>query len=101
MLESTWELEIAEYLDASDIQWIRPTPLQWIDVTGKSRLYYPDFYLPEYDVYLDPKNPYCMQKDIEKMTYIRKRYNVQYGGLAHIRNIVLCILLASTDSSVR
>ena len=30
-------------------------------------LYYPDFYLPDYNVYLDPKNSFLIKKDKEKI----------------------------------
>jgi hypothetical protein len=82
VLESTWELKVAEELDRLTIRWIRPKPIKWIDGLGKSRLYYPDFYLEEYDVFLDPKNPYCMVKDMEKMQCIESLgYKVVFGDI--------------------
>lgn len=32
------------------------------DDDGKQRRYVPDFYLPKYDLYLDPKNDYLIKK---------------------------------------
>ena len=34
---------------------------------GKRRHYFPDFYLPKYDLYLDPKNDYLITKDKVKI----------------------------------
>jgi hypothetical protein len=51
-----------------------------LDSTGKQRNYYPDFYLPEHDLYLDPKNPYAMKQDLEKMTAIASKVNIIYGN---------------------
>ena len=79
-LESSWELEIAQFLDENNIEWIRPKYIIWIDSTGKHRNYYPDFYLPSIDLYLDPKNPYAMAQDIEKMNYISSKVNLLYGN---------------------
>ena len=63
MLESSYELAVAQDLDANNIKWVRPKRFYWVDDTGKRRHYTPDFYLPEYDVYLDPKNSYLIEID--------------------------------------
>lgn len=87
-LESTWELKIAELLDSFSISWDRPDPIPWVDKEGTSRLYYPDFYLPAYDVYLDPKNPYCMSRDTDKLAYVGKIIRLVCGNLSHIQGYV-------------
>jgi hypothetical protein len=81
LLESSWEVKIAKLLDIKKIQWIRPTPMKWVDDKNKSHLYYADFYLPKYNVYLDPKNPYCMQLDQKKMKYFETRITLIYGHI--------------------
>lgn len=51
--------------------WIRPkTGFIWTDEGNK---YYPDFYLPDYDVYLDPKNSYLQLKDKVKILEAQRR----------------------------
>lgn len=80
-LDSSWEIKVAEYLDSRNINWIRPNPIPY-DLNGRSRKYYPDFYLPEYDLYLDPKNPYRMSKDKEKLEQVAKKINLIYGDLS-------------------
>jgi len=89
ILESSWELKIANLLIDCNINWIRPKPLSWKDENNKEHLYYPDFYLVDYDVYLDPKNPYCIQKDEEKMKYILDSgYQVIYGDISIVEKYI-------------
>jgi hypothetical protein len=86
VLESSWEKDVALYLDQKDIKWNRPKPIKWVDSNNKKHLYYPDFYLEEYNLYLDPKNEYCMQKDKEKMKVVSKDINVVYGNIEYVLN---------------
>jgi hypothetical protein len=72
-LDSSWEETLAIRLDNLGIQWIRPdTPTKWVDKNGNERNYFPDFYLLDYDVYLDPKNPYAYKSQQEKIDVILK-----------------------------
>ena len=66
-LDSTYELKVAVELDKNNILWERPKPLQYTDELKDERYYYPDFYLSEYDVYLDPKNDFLIQHDTDKI----------------------------------
>jgi predicted nucleic acid-binding Zn ribbon protein len=84
VLESSWELKVAELLDEKNIKWVRPSSLTWIDGLGNHRQYYPDFYLTEHDLYLDPKNIYCMGLDKDKLEYIEKNVNIKYGDINYI-----------------
>ena len=88
MLESSWEFRVATRLDELQIKWIRPDPIPWEDSSGKTRLYYPDFYLPGIDTYLDPKNPYCMKLDEEKMRIISSQVQLIFGPIEHILNFI-------------
>lgn len=91
LLESSWEVEIAELLLDNDIRWVRPKFIKWMDSTSKVRRYFPDFYLPEYDLYLDPKNPYCMKIDAEKMEAVSKLINIEYGHVDYIKEVILSL----------
>lgn len=73
--DSTWEVEVAKILDKNSIKWIQPKPLKWVDDEGKKHNYFSDFYLPDYDLYLDPKNDYCIKVQKEKLKYIEKHYS--------------------------
>ena len=84
-LDSSFELHVAKSLDENNIKWIRPTYFIWIDKDGKDHRYYPDFYLPEYDVYLDPKNDWLITNinskfgitDTEKIHMVEKQNNIK------------------------
>lgn len=80
-LDSSWELIVAEKLDELRIKWHRPLPLVWFDSTGKSRKYYSDFYLDEYKIYIDPKNPYRIKCDEEKLNYFNGKIQLIYGDV--------------------
>lgn len=88
VLESSWELKVVERLDELNISWIRPNPREWFDKEGKSRLYYPDFYLTDYNIYLDPKNPYCMSLDKDKIAYFDGLIKLIVGDLELVLDFV-------------
>lgn len=50
-LDSSWELKVALSLDEHGIRWDRPKYFRLKD----GRRYTPDFYLPDFEIYLDPK----------------------------------------------
>lgn len=54
-LRGTWELEVAKYLDQSGIEWTNKVQPFDYRFEGKQRLYFPDFYLPELDMYIEVK----------------------------------------------
>lgn len=85
LLESSWEVDIATWLDKNNIDWDRPKHIKWVDSTRKARKYFPDFYLPDYDVYLDPKNPYIIAKDKEKIKAVSATINLIYGNVEYIK----------------
>lgn len=73
LLDSSWEELLAIRLDALNIDWIRPPPLTY-EHDGKIHKYFPDFYLPKYDLYLDPKNPYAIKIQSEKISILLELY---------------------------
>ncbi len=73
--DSKWEVEVAKILDKNNIKWIQPKPLVWIDKNGKNHNYFADFYLIDYDLYLDPKNDYCIKVQKEKLNYLKNNYD--------------------------
>jgi hypothetical protein len=78
-LDSSWELELAKRLDELTIRWERPAPIKWIDKEGKQHNYFPDFYLIDYDLFLDPKNPAAYENQKEKIEIIKNTYpNVKF-----------------------
>jgi len=75
MLDSSWEIKLAEILDDLNINWIRPKPVEWYDQSGKLHHYFSDFFLEDYNLYLDPKNDYCFVAQAEKIEYVRTHYD--------------------------
>jgi hypothetical protein len=74
MLDSSWELELAKRLDELKIAWIRPDPISWVDDAGVYHNYFPDFYLTEHDLFLDPKNPQAIKVQQKKLNCLLKQY---------------------------
>lgn len=74
-LDSSWELEVATYLDKNHINWARPKNiLYWFDDSGKKRKYTPDFFLENYNLYLDVKNPLKIKQDKRKIEILQSSY---------------------------
>lgn len=72
-MDSKWEVELAKWMDGRHIKWERSKKNHqfiWTDINGNKRRYYPDFYLPDYVVYLDPKNQYLKSVDEYKLTRV-------------------------------
>jgi hypothetical protein len=87
LLESSWENDLAIWLDLHGIEWHRPKPIQWYDSqSDKTRLYYPDFWLPTIDIYCDPKNPTAMLKDQFKMSVVSALIPIIYGDLGMLKS---------------
>ena len=87
LLDSSWEESLARRLDSLDVVWIRPAkPIQWVDVLGKTHNYFPDFYLPIQDLYLDPKNPHAAFVQKEKLDVIK----IQLPNLRIITTLKEC-----------
>lgn len=51
ILDSSWEVQLAKSMDYFNVLWERPKLMRLLD----GRSYTPDFYLVDFDVYLDPK----------------------------------------------
>jgi hypothetical protein len=92
-MNSSWEVDIAMFMDENNIVWRRSKEIKflWIDKNKNIRRYYPDFYLPEFDIYLDPKNKYLMIKDSYKLKKVIKKNNIKIisGSKPHIIKYLL------------
>jgi len=72
-LHSSYEEKVAMSLDENNVNWIRPEPLRYIGKDDKEHRYYADFYLKDYNIYLDTKNDYLIQKDKDKIKRVREQ----------------------------
>lgn len=78
ILDSSYEIKLAKILDEQNIRWTRPDSILWKDKYNKLHNYFADFYLIDYNIYLDPKNDYCFNKQKEKIDILSKTYNNIY-----------------------
>lgn len=84
--DSKWEDAMANRLDELNVTWDRPKPIPYqLSTETKIRRYFADFYLPDYDLYLDPKNSYCEEQQKEKLSIVSKTIN-----LIIIRSLAEC-----------
>ena len=74
-LESSYEYSVAKELDENQVNWTRPKHFEY-ELDGKIKRYFPDFYLNEFDVYLDPKNDYLISKDSLKIEAVQISNNI-------------------------
>jgi hypothetical protein len=74
VLDSTWELHLAKKLDEMNVKWTRPEPVRWTDENGDVRNYFPDFYIPSLDVYVDPKNPAAYASQEKKIKCLLEQF---------------------------
>ena len=89
LLDSSYELQVAKSLDANNIKWNKPKRklfkyYEENNINKPYHYYTPDFYLPDYDIYLDPKNDFLINninpqlgfKDIDKIKWVELYNNV-------------------------
>lgn len=75
-LDSSWEEALAKRLDYLNVKWERPTnPIKYIGLDQKQHNYFPDFYLPDYNLFLDPKNPAAYKSQESKIKILLKLMN--------------------------
>jgi len=84
-LGSPFELAVCMSLDQHNIKWVVPKGFTYFDNKGKSHKYYPDIFLPDYNLYLDPKNDYLINNpnpyhgyyDHEKIKWAENHNNIK------------------------
>ena len=82
--DSQWEVDFAKYCDNNNINWERPKlGIEYI-YEDKKRIYYPDFYLPTYDVYVEVKG-YERDKDIYKWKSLTNLLIIKHREIKDIR----------------
>lgn len=85
-LDSAWEEALAIRLDELSITWTRPSPLKWVDKEGITHNYFPDFFLPDYNIFLDPKNPIAYKVQQAKIECLL----IQYPNIKFLRTLDEC-----------
>jgi hypothetical protein len=83
ILESSYEVRVAEILDKLNVEWERVRQGYVWDDNGKKRRYIPDFYLPKQNIFLDPKNDFLIKKDKQKIDSAMKLNNIKVVVLSN------------------
>ena len=73
---SNWEIEIAELLHELGIEFEYEPERFYFRAEGES--YLPDFYLPEYNVWIEVKG-YMDKKSLKRVKLFKKYYGAEYG----------------------
>lgn len=84
-LKGTWELETAKWLDARNIKWtnvLNGFDYEW---DGSIHIYYPDFYLTEYDRYIEVKG-YERDRDRAKWEVVKDLIIIKKDEISKIKN---------------
>lgn len=77
VFDSDWEFEFVKFLDAHNIKWIRKiSPFIYIYKNSEHR-YFPDLYLPDYDLYIEIKGR-CTEKDKAKWDQFDKKLDIYF-----------------------
>lgn len=83
MLDSSWEVIVAEYLDKNKIEWVQPTNGFEYILDGVTHKYYPDFYIPSIDKYIEVKG-YERRKDLVKYKVVDNLIIIKYKEIQQI-----------------
>jgi hypothetical protein len=73
VLQSSYELDCSVLLNEMNIKWIRPKALKY----DTKRNYFADFYLVDYNVWLDPKNDFKAKQDEEKIQKVKEQNGIK------------------------
>lgn len=87
--DSLWEIDMVKFFEDNNITFIVPSSIPWVDVAKTHHKYFPDFYIPILDLYVDPKNPLVIKQQTEKLEIISKQINLIYGDLEMLKTIIM------------
>ncbi len=77
-LQGHWEVEFARWLDKNNIEYLAhpKEKFSYTDSKGQTRHYSPDFWIPSWNCYVDPKNYFCFKQDIYKINKVREEHKI-------------------------
>lgn len=84
-LDGLWELEVAKYLDNINIKWERPKIGFEYIWNNNIHIYFPDFYLPEYNYYIEVKG-FQRERDLYKWKSLNNLIIIKQKEIEKIRN---------------
>lgn len=71
-MRSGWEVKVADYLTENSVVWYYE--YEWLTISENKR-YLPDFFLPEYNCYIEVKGR-KKERDMEKLMVAKKKYSI-------------------------
>ena len=88
VMDSTWENALAVLLDRLEIKWDRGDHLvlDYKSAKGRKRKYIPDFYLPDYDIYVEVKG-YWTDAARLKVADVEQRHGIKVLILESLREV--------------
>jgi hypothetical protein len=75
IVRGLWELSVANLLNEEKILWIRKIYIKYKDLENINRIYTPDFYLPDYDLYIEVKG-FFSSKDKQKLEFVLEQNDI-------------------------
>lgn len=91
LIDGTWELYIAKYLDSINVKWIRNTKkFSYINFKNKESKYTPDFYIYDSDLYIEVKG---YETDLDRckwQQFTEKLFVIKKELFFNIKKIVDC-----------
>lgn len=85
ILDSQWEVDFAIWLDEKQIVWERPNKGFEYIYEDKKHIYYPDFYLPQLDIYVEVKG-YKRERDEYKWKSLHNLIVVSATDIKRIKD---------------
>lgn len=90
-MDSGSERKFAELMDDNKIEWVKNTTeyFRYTDKEGKSRKYYPDFYLPAYNYWVEIKGRwYKNENDDLKLKSVGTNIELQFHNEIRLPKII-------------
>ncbi len=84
-LDGLWEVTVAQYLDRNNIKWERPSVPFEYEWKGEIHNYFPDFYIPEKDIYIEVKG-YEREKDKYKWEKVSNLIIIKKEEISLMKN---------------
>lgn len=75
VLQSSYEARLADILNDIKILWTRPAAFKYFD-GEKGRNYFPDFFLPKFNIFFDTKNDFLAKKDAQKIQQVKDQNSI-------------------------
>ena len=78
LFQGSWEVAFAKYLDNKNIKWERSNKIYTYIYENEIHRYLPDFYLPEYNLYIEIKG-YPTKRDFCKWEQFTDNLDIYFG----------------------